>query len=458
MNFMGRNALTGVLRFKNEAFWVFVGQLGTALGVLFGVKVLTQVMGPFEFGRLMLANTVVLLIGTNLFGPLGQGFMRFWSISYGRGQGQEFAAATNHYAKLLTWGVLGLSFVWLMVATIMGWFEWSLLIWLSLVVGSFTGLFGLRLSVFLAARKRRMVALANTGIAFLKPLVAVLFVMVLSSDADRVMGAYLLVILSAFLVLEHFYEDMMKAAPMHRSTTSNSGREFGKLGREIIEFSLPFWVWGVFGWIHQSCDRWSLQIFHGPDVVGSFSVISILASYPLIFGANFLSNLFLPVAYERAGTLTSTPSIRSANNILYLMVGTYVVGACILIGVFLLFHKKVVSLMSSMGYVEYSYLLPGLSIAWGFFYLGQMFSGFGLLANKPKKCIFPVVVSAVIAATMTTYLSKHYGPLGVVWGLGISGFVYAVWFMAIGFRLSSSVRLDVEFEVTDKDKNSVHEL
>ena len=53
-----------------EAIWVFVGQAGTAAAGLFGIKLLTHVLSPDEFGRLALANTIVALIGTNIFGPL----------------------------------------------------------------------------------------------------------------------------------------------------------------------------------------------------------------------------------------------------------------------------------------------------------------------------------------------------------------------------------------------------
>ena len=67
-----------IFRLRSEALWVFIGQLGMALGLLFGIKILTHFLDPLEFGRLALANTVVLLVGTNLFGPFGQGFMRFW--------------------------------------------------------------------------------------------------------------------------------------------------------------------------------------------------------------------------------------------------------------------------------------------------------------------------------------------------------------------------------------------
>ena len=62
--------------------WVFAEQVGTAIAGLFGFKLLTNILGPSEFGIFILANTVVVLISVNfLFGPLGLGLMRVWSIS-----------------------------------------------------------------------------------------------------------------------------------------------------------------------------------------------------------------------------------------------------------------------------------------------------------------------------------------------------------------------------------------
>jgi len=427
---------------RYEALWVFIGQFGIAMGVLFGMKILTHVLDPLEFGRLALANTVVLLIGTNLFGPLGQGFMRFWSISQERGQVKEFVITSKRYAKALTAIILGVSLIFLIFSSFTGWLGWPVLIMVSLLVGALSGYLGLRLSVLLAARRRKVVALANTGSAFLKPLIAVFFVILIVANADYVMWGYFVATLITVCAVEYWYRKTLDHALRSSVPTGNAKAVSGSLGKEILTFSWPFCVWGIFGWIHQSCDRWSLQAFHGSDVVGAFSVIAVLAVYPLIFGANFLNNLFLPIAYERAGNLTSSTSIQSANKVLYLMTGVYVIGASTLILVFLFLHSEVVLLMSNVNYTEFSSLLPGLTAAWAFFYLGQMFLGFGLLANKPKNYILPIIVSAIIAAITTFYLSKRYGPVGVVWGLGISGFVYAVWFMIIGFRLSNSIRVN----------------
>ena len=59
-------------RLQKEVTWISIGQAGTAVAGIFGIKLLTNVLGPAEFGKLSLATTIVALISTNfLFGPLG---------------------------------------------------------------------------------------------------------------------------------------------------------------------------------------------------------------------------------------------------------------------------------------------------------------------------------------------------------------------------------------------------
>ena len=416
-----------IFSFRSEALWVFVGQTGNALGILLGMKVLTQVLNPFEFGRLSIANTVVLLISNSLFGPLGHGFMRFWSISHDRGQVEEFVSTANRYGGWLLFFVLAGGFVFFVCCSVTGWLERQGLMAVALMVGALGGYFGLRLAVLLGARKRKIVALVNVGNAIFKPLGATFLVIVFVANANYAMWGYLIVTLAILFIVEHYYKNVIKDDL--KSSLHNRTRNINtdKMGKEILAFSWPFCAWGIFVWIHQSCDRWSLLAFHGADVVGAFSVSALLAAYPLIFSSGFLLNLFMPVAYERAGDLSSYNALKSAYKLILIMIGVYTLGAVVLIGFFFFFHEAVVLLMSNSGYVRFSFLLPGLTLSWAFFYLGETLSAFGFIAKAPKKYVLPKLISATLAAVGSFFLSSEIGAQGVVWALGISGFFYAVW-------------------------------
>ena len=69
-----------ILKLTPEALWVFIEQTGITIAAFVWIKLLTHVLDPSEFGRLALANTMVMLTGTSFFGPLGQGLLRFTKV------------------------------------------------------------------------------------------------------------------------------------------------------------------------------------------------------------------------------------------------------------------------------------------------------------------------------------------------------------------------------------------
>ena len=423
-----------LLKLTPEAIWVFVGQAGTAAAGLFGIKLLTHVLDPSEFGRLALANTIVALIGTNIFGPLGQGIMRFWAVAKDRGNLDVFYTVSNRYARYAIYIVLLLTIISTPFLLLKG-ANWAVLLTLSLVVGAVTGWLGLRISVFTAARKRKQIALLNIGNAFLRPVIAAFLIILLASNASWALVGYFLAVCIVLLIAERLYRHAVSETASS-TIDPDKGASISKgLSKEILSFSWPFLVWGIFGWVYMSSDRWALQTFYGAEVVGAFAVVSQLAVYPLIFGSGFLSTLFTPIAFQRVGDLTNRHNIISANKLLGVMTGVYTLGAIILISLFFLFHHSLVLLISNTQYAKFSFLLPWLTAAWGLFYLGQVLSAFGMLANNSKIYIMPKLVSAVVAGVSTFYLASRIGPTGVVLGLATAGFVYALWCTIIAWKV-----------------------
>ncbi len=424
-----------ILRLGSEAFWVFLGQIGAAAAGLVGVKILTSVLIPTEFGRLALANTVVALITANLFGPLGQGLMRYWPICRDRGDLHIFHPVANRIGRF----AVGISLLIILTLVIASFAtsekNWIVLMSIALIVGIVTGWMNLRISVFTAARERRLVALLNIGNASLRPILAVLFVLAIAVSASWAMLGYAIAAIIIVIIADSLYSRNHSSRYRSLSMENNPGRPLNELAKEVITYSYPFLAWGIFGWMHLSCDRWSLQAFHGSEVVGAFAVVSMLASFPLIFGSGFLSNFFSPIAYQRAGDLSNDHTIISAYKIFSIMTGIYITGAIILVVLFTFLHRPLILLISNENFVKYSGLLPGLTFAWACYYLGSLIASFGLLIKKSQYYIFPKLVSSLVAVVSTFYLSYKLGPKGVVFGLMIAGIVYALWTTIIAVKI-----------------------
>ncbi len=428
-----------IIHLGAEALWVLCGQVGVAFGGLISIKVLTHLLNPNEFGRLTIANTIIVLVGMIFFGPLGQGLMRFWSISDERNEINLYNALSRKIIVILA-SLLGLTaLIAGIVIFFSPWHDWVWITVLSILTGTFVGWAGIRLSILIAARKRKNVAIVNSITAFAKPGVAAAIVIVVGFRADAALIGYLIATGFSVILAEFFVRIIIRGKS--RTTIAPPMKDSpNRLRREIFKFSLPFLIWGGFAWAHQSCDRWAILSFSGADAVGAYSVISQLAFYPLVFGSNFLSTFFIPIAYERAGNLDSESAVRSGNWVLISMTCIYITGAVILMLLFTFSHRALVLLISNENFVAYSYLLPWLTGAWSLYYLGQILSGFGLLVNKPQIYLVPIVSSGILASSTVFILGSQFGIKGVIWAIGISCFFYASWCLLIAKNIISSNR------------------
>ena len=423
---------------QKETAWIIIGQAGTAVAGILGIKLLTNVLGPAEFGKLSLANTLIVLISTNfLFGPFGAGIMRFWAISKSKGNLNGFYAVSKQLLRQIIVISIAVSIVLILFTGFFKGMEWAALFAVSTGAGIVSGWLGLRLAVFTAARKRPLVACLNISNAFSRPVIAACLVLLISVSAFWAMTGYLVAAILLVLVAEYFYVNIVSSTSI--SISDNS--VISDIKKDIISFSWPFAIWGSFGWVHMSCDKWALQSFHGSEIVGVFAVVSQLAVYPLVFGSGFLSTLIVPVAYERAGDLTQYQKVVSAYRLLAFIVIAYISGLVLLMWFFFIFHHNLMLLISNIKFAEFSFLLPWITGAWGLFHLGQVLSNFGMLANKTSVYIAPKIVAAIIAGISTFYLSARYGASGVVWGIALAGFVYAFWCFVVGINLFVNARI-----------------
>jgi O-antigen/teichoic acid export membrane protein len=415
----------------SESLWTFVGNAGASIAGLMGLKLLTHVLDSAEYGQLALAGTIVGFVAANLYAPLGQGLMRFFSIAKDYDTLEEFSVISINYQKFFTYFIISLTVLIAILGLVIE-TGWTALLITSIFVGISTGLFDIRISVFTAARERKIVALLNTVNAFFRPIIGALLVTIIGASVNWAMAGYFIVSLLMLLIAERYYRIIIYRTPISLITFIPS---LQGLSGQIFSYSWPFTIWGIFSWVHLSTALWSLQAFNGTELVGAFSVVLQLAVFPLIFGSTLLSTFFLPIAFQKVGDLKNSKNVTSARKILGLMIGMYILGAIVIVIVFAMFHNSLILLISNIHYTQFSYLLPWISASWALFYLGQLLSTFGFIVNKTSVYIAPKIVSAIIAGIGTFYLSNKIGPNGVVIGIAISGFFYMAWCAVIVWQL-----------------------
>jgi len=90
-----------------------------------------------------------------------------------------------------------------------------------------------------------------------------LLVALIIAKANIALSGYLLSALCVLVIAKRLHSQTASKAFPNGLKTNTQMPLFSELIKEILSYSWPFLLWGVFGWIHISCDRWGLQLFHG---------------------------------------------------------------------------------------------------------------------------------------------------------------------------------------------------
>jgi O-antigen/teichoic acid export membrane protein len=426
-----------LFRVGSEAIWVLAGQVGIAVGALIGVKILTNLLTPYEFGRVSIASTIIILIGSNLFGPLGQGLMRYWTIPRDRVELSDYVAISSKYIRNLTVLTILAAIVSGCIISLTSKSYWAWVFILALGCGAFTGWSETRQSILMAARDHKQVAIIKILGAFAKPIIAAALLGLICLRADIALVGFFLAAIAIALYAESRFRILSTNKSSNLPVASNNDHDTD-LRKAILSFSTPFFVWSLFAWAHQFSDKWAILSFYGSDTVGAYSVISQMAIYPLAFGAAFLSNFMIPIAYERAGWMHSESPMQHANRVLIGMAIIFMTGAITLVTFFYFFHRPLILLVSNPDYVQFSDMLPLLTAAWSLYYLGSVLSGFGFLAKKPNVYMAPVIVSGVLTVITTFLLGYKFNINGVISALCTTGLIYCTWCFLIAKKLIAS--------------------
>lgn len=421
-------------RYYSEMGWVVFGQAGLAAGYILAIKLISAVLDVEEFGRFSLGLTLINLVQLTLFTPLAQGLMRYWPISVQQRNIAAFQEVSGKWMVRLVFVSLLGAIALMAGAMALHQGRWAAVIGLSIISGALGGCVNGDIFVMNANRSRKAAAWFNVFTACLKPGVGFALALGFWRRSEAVLLGYFLVSLVMAAVSHGFLRGWI-SKPVGKPEPEPDHQV---LSNQILAFSWPFLPLGIFSWVQQSSDRWALQALLGAEAVGRFAVVSQMAFYPMVFLSGILQLFFMPIAYGKAQAHSRARG--DAFRVLIWLVGAFLLLSLIVVGFLGLFQEELVLLISRNAYIGYHAYLPGMGIAWGLYYLGVVFSGFGLVAERSRIYLPAGLVSAIVAAAGCYMGAFILGPKGVVAALWISGGIYAAWNGWTAYRIVSGIR------------------
>jgi len=247
-----------------EGIWVAFGQVASAIGVLVGIRLLTEYVSPEVFGKVSLLIGIVSL-GSSIFClPLLQAALRFYPELATR---MELPVLRRTIRGSLRWSIgflIGIILLGGAAYSILQGISYSIFPLLAGLLAIETKR-GLETNFLTAARRQRPFSIWVAAEAWVRPASAILAVIMLGASPQSVLLGYLAgtagVLLIFLIVLKR--EGLTDASQIQRP---NSG-----FSKEIWHYTRSLIPLGIVGWISSLSDRYIIGGMLGLEQVGIYA-------------------------------------------------------------------------------------------------------------------------------------------------------------------------------------------
>ncbi len=391
-----------------EFFWVIAAQLFMLAGGLVTIKLLSNLLSKQEFGIYALLFSIVSLLVSVLYSPLGQVNMRFLVLARQQGFVEKFKSDIRKLQLLIS-SISLLALVpvayFLTIYSGSGFLTYSALALLTVMIGIQTS----QQYLLMAFRLRREGSTAQMIGAIGRPLLV--FVVLTLFGYFALSAVYGLAIGFFILVLTQFFflNKSWKTAIHEDGTLEDKVRTTASqpANREYFSYGSVYMLIGLVTVVVLNTDRWLLSVLGSFDQVAIYAALMQIAQAPVAFGHAILTRLAAPIFFKAINN-----SRKDQNDQFRILLAFWAaLGSAILIAS-LLFHYQIVVLLTNASFAAYSYLLPwmvlGLMLERG----AQIFELKGSMLLNTGIYVYPRLLTIILVPGLE-YLCLQF--LGFDW-------------------------------------------
>jgi O-antigen/teichoic acid export membrane protein len=406
---------------RAELSWIIGGQILFGLGSLIGIKLLTSLLEPADYGILALILTYSMLFQQVIFLPLQQSAIRFISSSREENKLNEFLKIVKDLFGKATIIVACISIIIILFFFV---YEDQVIAQILIIITLFTifsayksTLDGLLNNLF----HRKLFVIFQSSELWLRYVLASVLLYIVSREVMFAVLGFLIAVTVTF-VIELIKFNKLVLANM-KTPDNNKTTNWRKL---IINYGLPFSLWGIFSWLEFASPRWILQLYSSSHEVGLFSAAFQLGFYPISLLSGVLLLYISPVVYSRAGKGDDKSKIESVRRLIN---AVSLIASVIIIVVFIISYTLndfIVSLLLGSQFTEAKNYFPYLIISSGFFVIGQIYGLIFQSANKTKELLFIKIVTSLLLLITALVFTYKYSLTGLVYSMIITYLFYTI--------------------------------
>lgn len=418
---------------SSELFWFTGGQIVILVLSFFTIKIISRI-GAGEYGIYSLIITISFLLSAVYYGPIQQGFTRFFYIYAEKNQAPLF---TGMMIRFIFFSTLGLLVVVLPLAlSVQSFFNKNYLL-LILLIGAFIAFskssefFNTSFNI-LRKRKENSVLQSLEKLAIIIVLLFLLFYKSLDL-LNILIGLSFVALIFSLLKYFYFRNSMPATEPSSKSVKK-------EIFSAIITYSTPFLAWGLSGWLQLNSEKWIIAKMLSTSDVGIYSVMVSLVSILIGIPNTLLNEFSLPIIFQQFTNLNEHEKTESGLN--YIFILSWLVAALTVISTIFTFFfgKYLILLISYKEYLIYHQLLPLLTLGTGLFLTAQTMCTLGLALNNPKIYIIPKVLIGIAALILNFIFISKFGVNGAAYTVLSVGIIFFVYISLINKKLVAALR------------------
>ena len=383
-------------RLFGDAFWALFGQLASAIALLAGTRVLTELVKPDIYGQVALLSGFVAL-GVALFSyPFICAGMRMLPECLCTGERADLYKVVSSLTARSTTLAIAL--------LVLGGAAYSYLTYSDIGLFMLAGILlavtvrrELGVQLLIGERKQRGASLWQTSDSILRPLSAISLVWWGGAKAEWVLLGYILASMVSNMVWAR-----IQGVKADDSKSSISARNFR---RDVWTYALPLIPMELIFWVNGLGDRYIIGYLMTAAEVGLYAATYMIINEAFNRSAMVLLRIFQPVYFQ----LCSRNQINEGFRILWIWIGCVAVLG--VIGVLLLLITKdwVASVVLAKSYHSAVGLMPAIAIGCALHALGTVVAQ-PLLANKRTRLLLLGRICGAVTAVITIpIMVKNFG-------------------------------------------------
>lgn len=422
----------------SEILWVIAGQtLNVILGFVI-IKILSR-MGTESYGIYALIITFAALLGLIFYGPIQQGFIRFYYVYSNKG-------LANVYASLLINILLISFFVFIVIAIAVGFLK-------DFISIPFSFLFVLTASAFVIIskisetfnsllnllRKRKENAIIQT----LEKILQVILLLVLLNQKRLLLVEVISLLLFTSIVFGILKMILFRKFLPDEKKSSSGNLTNGKneMRRTTAAYIIPFLIWGISGWLQSNGERWIISGLLSVSDVGIYAIMMSLVNALVAIPNNMIAEFATPIIFQQYSDLTDKIKIKTGFRYISLITLVVFILSIFSAAITFFIGKTFIELISSKSYSGYWQLLPFLCLGTGLYLTGQAQAYLGMALNLPQKYLLPKIMIGILSIVFNYIFINAFGINGIAYTILITGLLYLLHISFINKKIISEHHL-----------------